>query len=180
MSRLREQYRTKVLPDLKKDLGFDNDFQVPRFLKIVVNAGIGKLLQENPKILDSVIDDISLITGQSPVKTKARKSIASFKLREKQVIGVAVTLRGKRMYEFLDKLINATFPRIRDFRGYGRKGFDGHGNYTVGFKEHIVFPEMANRENVQNFGVEVVMVTTAKDDESGYKLLKKFGFPFKD
>jgi len=180
MARLREQYESKIRRELKKELAIDNDLAAPRITKIKVNAGIGKRLQENPKLLDTVLEDIAAITGQRPVKTLAKKSIAAFKIREGQVVGAAVTLRGRRMYEFLDKLINATFPRIRDFRGYSRKSFDGRGNYTVGLKEHMVFPELAARESSQNFGIEIVIATSAADDESGYRLLKKFGFPFND
>lgn len=180
MKRLQEKYNTEVAKQLKDELKIANPMAIPKVQKVVVNVGVGKLLQQNPKILDNVMEDIQTITGQKPVKTLAKKSIASFKVREGQVVGVSVTLRGARMYDFLDKLINATFPRIRDFRGYSRKGFDGHGNYSVGLKEQTVFPEMVDHDMNQSFGLEVVITTTAENDEQGYLLLKKFGFPFND
>ncbi len=181
MSRLLEQYRTKVLPELRADLGLQNDLAVPRIEKIIVNAGIGGLLQQQPKVLDDLLKIMKAVTGQQPVVRAAKKAISGFKVREGQVVGLMVTLRGKRMYDFLDKLVNVALPRSRDFRGISRlRGFDGHGNYSLGLREHLVFPEMAQEEIGTSMGVEVTIVTTAKNDDQAYKLLKKFGFPFKD
>lgn len=180
MSGLLEQYKSKILPELKSELKIKNLHAVPRPVKIVVNAGIGRLLQQNPKLLDSLIETMAKITGQKPVVTRAKKAIAGFKIREGQVVGLAVTLRRKRMFDFLNKLINVAWPRTRDFRGLPRAGFDGRGNYNCGIKEAIVFPEVGEGGPEGNLGLEITIVTTAKDDESAYKLLKKFNFPFKD
>ncbi len=180
MTRLLQQYRTKVLPELKTQLKVSNDLAIPRIEKIRVNAGVGKLLQQQPKALDEFIKIMRQITGQQPVVTRAKKAISGFKIREGQAVGLAVTLRGKRMYDFLDKLINVTLPRNRDFRGLSKQGFDGNGNYSLGIREHLVFPEMAQEEIGVNFGVEVTIVTTTKNDESAYQMLKKLHFPFKD
>lgn len=180
MSRLRQQYQTQIVPELKQELAIANVYAVPRIEKIVVNAGLGRALTANPKNLDKLVEAFRRITGQQPIITHARKAIAGFKIREGQIVGLAVTLRGKRMYDFLDKLINVAWPRTRDFRGLSRSGFDGRGNYSAGLKEHIVFPEAAESDVEGAFGLEVSIVTTAKTDEAGYKLLKKFGFPFKD
>lgn len=180
MTTLQEQYKTKILPELKSELKAENDLAVPRITKIVVNAGIGKLLQAQPKNLERFQDTVSKITGQKPLITRAAKAISGFKVREGQIVGLVVTLRGKRMYDFLDKLVNITLPRIRDFRGISRKGFDGRGNYSLGIREHIVFPEMAEDTTEGTMGVEIVVVTTARTNERGYRLLKKFGFPFQD
>lgn len=178
--RLLEQYKTKILPELRAEFGLENDLAVPRIEKVVVNVGIGRILQQQPKALEVLRSAVKKIAGQTPVATSAKKAIAGFKIREGQAVGLMVTLRGKRMYDFLDKLINVAQPRSRDFRGVPRKGFDGRGNYSLGLREHIVFPEMAQEEIDTNFGVQVTIATTAKDDESAYALLKKFGFPFKD
>lgn len=180
MSRLMQQYQTKLVPELKQELALANVHAVPRIEKIVVNVGLGRVLQHNPKNLDKLVELFRRITGQQPIITRASKAIAGFKIREGQTVGMAVTLRGKRMYDFLDKLINVAWPRTRDFRGLSRSGFDGRGNYSAGLKEHIVFPEAAESDMEDEFGLEVSIVTTAKNDEQGYKLLKKFGFPFKD
>jgi large subunit ribosomal protein L5 len=180
MTRLLEQYKTKIAPQLKADLGIANLLALPRLVKVVVNAGLGKQLQAQPKALDGFVEAVRKITGQQPVITKAKKAISGFKTRQGQIVGLAVTLRGKRMYEFLDKLINAALPRTRDFRGVSRRGFDGRGNYSLGLREHLIFPEMAQEEGQGNFGVEVSIVTTAKTDDAGYQLLKRFGFPFND
>lgn len=179
-TRLLKIYRDKILPDLQQELAMKNPLAAPRLQKVVINAGVGRYLQQNPKAQDAIIQDLARIAGQRPVTTRARKAISAFKIRAGQAVGAAVTLRGKRMYDFLEKLTQATLPRLRDFRGLSRKGFDGKGNYTLGIKEHTVFPEMAEREIGSAFGVEVTIVTTAEDDESAYLLLKKMGFPFND
>jgi len=178
MARLQELYKTNIRPKLKQELHLDNILAVPRIEKVVVNAGIGRVLQQNPKSLDEITSALGRITGQKPLLTRAKKAISAFKIREGQIVGLRVTLRGKRMYEFLDKFINAALPRTRDFRGLSRKGLDGRGNYSCGVAEHIVFPEMAQEEGTLNFGFEVTIVTTAKDDEAAYLLLKKLGMPF--
>lgn len=180
MTRLLELYRSKVLPELKEELKVSNVHAVPKLEKIIVNAGIGRILQQQPKQLDFLKTAMASITGQQPVITRAKKAISGFKIRQGQIVGLTSTLRGKRMYDFLDKLINTALPRTRDFRGVARKGFDSHGNYTLGIREQIVFPEMAESGVEGIFGLEVSIVTTAKDDAAAYKLLKKFGFPFKD
>ncbi|MBI4049876.1 MAG: 50S ribosomal protein L5 [Candidatus Doudnabacteria bacterium] len=180
MARLLEQYKTKIRPALQAELKVENMLAVPRVEKIVVNAGIGRILQTSPKALDTLTASFGKITGQKPVARKAAKAISAFKIRQGQIVGLSVTLRGKRMYDFLDKLINVALPRTRDFRGVSKQGFDGHGNYSLGLKEHLVFPEMAQEESEVSFGLQVNIITTAKDDNSGYILLKKLGFPFKD
>lgn len=180
MSKLLKHYKEEVLPVLMKELGLKNRMAVPRLQKVVVNAGIGKLLQNQPKALEAVTESLAKITGQKPVASRAKKAISAFKIREGQIVGTKVTLRGRRMYDFLEKLIGVGLPRTRDFRGISRKGFDGRGNYTLGFREQIVFPEMAQEELSVNFGAEISIATTAESDEAGYLLLKKLGFPFKD
>ena len=179
MVRFLEQYNTKILPELKEELKISNVHAVPRVKKIVINAGIGKLLQQNPKGLDALVETLRRITGQQPVVNKAAKAIAGFKIREGQTVGLSVTLRSKRMYDFLDKFINVVMPRTRDFRGLSPKGFDGRGNYNCGIKEVLVFPEAGEGADA-NFGLEMTIVTSAKNDAEGYALLKKFGFPFND
>jgi large subunit ribosomal protein L5 len=180
MTRFLEHYRLKVLPQLKKELELNNNLAVPRLEKIVINVGIGKLLQQDPKNLEKFKEDFKKITGQQPRLARTKKSIAGFKVREGQIVGLMATLRGKRMHDFLDKLVNVALPRSRDFRGVSRKGFDGRGNYSLGLKEHVVFPEMAQEESGTSFGVEITIATTAGNDEKAYKLLKKLGFPFRD
>ena len=180
MSRLLEQFKKAVRPELKTELALENDFAVPRVAKVTVNAGIGRLLQQQPKALDHVVAALARITGQKPVLRRAKKAISAFKIREGQIVGASVTLRGKRMYDFLDKLVNVALPRTRDFRGISRKGFDGKGNYSLGIREHMVFPEQAQEEMDMPFGLEVSVVTSARGDDAGYLLLKKLGFPFKD
>ena len=180
MTRLLQQFKTKVLPELKNELKLGNDFAVPRIEKVVVNAGIGRLLQQQPKSLDAITEIVARVTGQKPLLTRAKKAISAFKIRDGQVVGVSVTLRGKRMYEFLDKLIHVALPRTRDFRGIARQGFDGQGNYSLGVREHLVFPEMAQEEAAITFGLEITVVTNAGSDAAAYLLLKKLGFPFKD
>jgi large subunit ribosomal protein L5 len=175
--RLLEIYRKEVAPELSKKFGYKNYLQVPKLKKINVNVGVGAATQD-PKIIDVVIKDLENIVGQKAVITKAKKSVSNFKLREGMKIGCKVTLRKARMYEFLDKLINITIPRIRDFRGVPEKAFDGRGNYTLGIKEHVIFPEI-NIDNVTKvFGMDITFVTSAKTDEEAFELLKAFGMPF--
>ena len=180
MSRLLTKFREKILPALKDELKVDNALAVPRIEKIVVNAGIGKNLLAQPKSLDEIIEAVKKITGQKPVLKKAKKAISGFKVREGQVVGLVVTLRGRRMYDFLDKFINATLPRSRDFKGLSRTGFDGRGNFSAGIPDYLAFPEMVQEDSGLNFGLQITIITTAKSDEEAYKLLKKFNFPFKD
>lgn len=177
MERLQEQYNKEIIPALQKKFGYKNKMQVPRIKKIVLNVGVGKI-SKDAKMMESIMRDISKIAGQAPVQTIARKSIAGFKLRENQVVGVVVTLRGYRMYSFLDKLINVALPRVRDFRGLATKGFDGRGNYHLGLKEHIVFPEVPSDGLEHTFGLEVSIVTNAKKDEPAKELLTLMKFPF--
>src|SRR3989344_382682 len=172
MSRLIQQYKEKILPELKEELKVSNIHAVPRIEKIVINAGIGKVLQQNPKALDTLTETFRKITGQQPVVTRASKAIAGFKIRQGQTVGLTVTLRSKRMYDFLDKFINVVMPRTRDFRGLSPKGFDGRGNYNCGVKEVLVFPETGEGAGETSFGLEVTIVTTAKNNEEGFQLLK--------
>ena len=177
-ARLKLRYRAEMVPALMKELGCTNPNEVPKIEKVVVNMGLGEALSNN-KIMESAVDQLSAITGQKPVITRARKAIANFKLRQGQAIGAAVTLRGDRMYEFLDRLINVALPRVRDFKGVSAKAFDGRGNYTLGVKEQIIFPEI-NYDQIEKIkGLNVSVVTTAKTDERGLALLKQFGMPFK-
>lgn len=177
-ARLKLRYRTEGVPTLMKEFGFKNPMQVPRLEKIVVNMGLGEALS-NTKILESAVDQVGAITGQKPVITKARKSIANFKLRQGQAIGVAVTLRGDRMFEFMDRLISVALPRVRDFKGVSSKAFDGKGNYTLGVREQIIFPEI-NYDQIEKVkGMNVTFVTTAKNDEEGLALMRHFGMPFR-
>jgi len=178
MPRLKLKYREEVLPALTKEFGYKNSLQVPRLRKIVVNMGLGVALQE-PKVLDSATEDLKLITGQQPVVTRAKKSIANFKLREGMKIGAKVTLRGDRMYEFLDRLLSVALPRVRDFRGTSPKAFDGRGNYTLGIKEQIIFPEI-NYDKIDRVrGMNITINTTARTDEEGKRLLELMGMPFR-
>lgn len=175
--RLLEFHRTKIVPELIKKFTYKNVMQAPKLQKIVLNVGAGAAVAE-PKIIDSIVKDIAAITGQQPTVVKAKKSVSNFKLREGMNIGVRVTLRNDRMYEFLDRLVNVTIPRIRDFRGLSDKSFDGRGNYTMGIKEQIIFPEI-NVDGVTRItGMDITFVTTAKTDEESYELLKGFGLPF--
>ena len=177
-ARLRVRYRKETVPALMKELGFKNPNQVPRVDKIVLNMGLGEALANN-KILESAVDQLAAISGQKPVITKARKSIANFKLRQGQSIGCAVTLRNERMYEFMDRLINVALPRVRDFKGVSPKAFDGAGNYTMGIREQIIFPEI-NYDQIEKVkGLNVTFVTTAKNDEHGMGLLRQLGMPFR-
>ena len=177
MERLQEQYIKKVIPSLKQKFHFANVLAVPKIIKVVVNVGVGKIKEDKKKV-DSVIADVAKITGQAPVKTMARKSISGFKVRENQIVGVMVTLRGFRMYSFLDKLVNVALPRVRDFQGI-TANFDGRGNYHLGLREHLVFPEMSAGALENIFGLEVSVITNAGKDEVARELLKELGFPFK-
>ena len=177
MSRLREHYRAEVIPSMMKEFGYANVMQVPRPAKVVVNVGVGEAL-DNAKALDFVVQDIATITAQRPIITRARKSIASFKLREGRSIGVKVTLRGERMWGFLDRMMNIALPRRRDFRGVSPDAFDGRGNYSLGFREQLVFPEVDYDAIDKIRGFEVSIVTTAETDEEGYRLLALLGMPF--
>ncbi len=177
-ARLIARYRTEVVPALVKEFSFKNPHQAPKLVKIVVNMGLGEALNNN-KILDSAVDQLAAITGQKPVITRARKSIANFKLRQGQAIGAAVTLRSHRMYEFMDRLINVALPRVRDFKGVSSKAFDGKGNYTLGVREQIIFPEI-NYDQIEKVkGLNITFVTTARNDEQGLALLRQFGMPFR-
>ena len=177
-ARLKVRFRKEGIPALMKDLALKNPMQVPRLEKIVVNMGLGEALANN-KILESAVDQLGAITGQKPVVTRARKSIANFKLRQGQAIGCAVTLRGDRMYEFLDRLITVALPRVRDFKGVSPKAFDGKGNYTLGVREQIIFPEI-NYDQIEKVkGLNISFVTTAANDEQGLALMRHFGMPFR-
>jgi large subunit ribosomal protein L5 len=177
-ARLKIRYRKEGVPALMKEFGFKNPNQVPRLEKIVINMGLGEALANN-KILESAVDQLGAITGQKPVVTRARKSIANFKLRQGQAIGAAVTLRNDRMYEFIDRLINVALPRVRDFKGVSSKAFDGKGNYTLGVREQIIFPEI-NYDQIEKVkGLNISFVTTARNDEQGLALLRHFGLPFR-
>jgi large subunit ribosomal protein L5 len=178
VSRLKEKYRQEVVPALQKDFNYANPMQVPSVHKVVVNIGMGEVIQ-NAKAMDAAVGDLTLITGQRPVITRAKRSVASFKLREGMQIGCMVTLRGERMYQFLDKLMNAALPRIRDFQGVSAEAFDGRGNYTLGLREQLVFPEIDYDRIDKVRGMEVSIVTTARTDEEGRRLLRLMGMPFK-
>ncbi len=175
--RLREQYNNELRDGLKTTLGLGNIMQVPKLEKIVVNMGVGEAVG-SAKLLDGAVDDLTTITGQKPVVTRAKKSIANFKLREGQAIGAKVTLRGDRMYEFLDRLVSLAIPRIRDFRGLPDKSFDGNGNYTFGVTEQLIFPEIDYDKVTNTRGMDITIVTSAKTDEEGRALLEAFKFPF--
>ncbi|MBK7858828.1 MAG: 50S ribosomal protein L5 [Archangiaceae bacterium] len=177
-ARLKLRYRKEIVPALMKELGLKNPNEVPRLQKIVLNMGLGEALANN-KILESAVDQLGAITGQKPIVTRSRKAIANFKLREDQAIGAAVTLRNDRMYEFLDRLINVALPRVRDFKGVPSKAFDGRGNYTLGVREQIIFPEI-NYDQIEKVkGLNISIVTSAGTDERGLALLKGFGMPFR-
>lgn len=178
MARLQETYRKDVVPKLMEKFGYRNPMQVPKLEKVVVNMGLGDAI-ENIKVIDSATEEIGLVTGQRPVVTKARMSISNFKLREGAPIGVRVTLRRDRMYDFLDKLVSIALPRVRDFKGVSPKGFDGRGNYTLGIREQIIFPEI-NYDKIDRIkGMNVTIVTTARTDEEGHELLRLLGMPFR-
>lgn len=177
MARLKEQYEKVVKPSLVKELGYQNPFQVPRLEKIVINMGLGEAAQDTRKA-QGAVEELALIAGQKPILMKAKKSIAGFKLREGVVVGAKVTLRKERMYEFLDRLVSVAMPRIRDFRGISPKSFDGRGNYSLGIREHIIFPEINYDKVDQMRGMDITFVTTAKTDAEGLALLKGFNLPF--
>ena len=177
MSRLRKFYKTDALPALTKQFGYKNVMAVPRLVKINVNMGLGEAIA-NAKVLDVAVEELAVITGQRPVVTKARKSIAAFKLRQGMPIGVTVTLRGDRMYEFFDRLVNIALPRVRDFRGVSTRSFDGRGNYTLGLKDQLIFPEIEYGKADKARGMNVTFVTTSKSDDEAYELLRLMGMPF--
>src|SRR5687767_10655507 len=178
MNRMQERYNTEIVPALRKAFELKNIMQVPRIEKIVVNIGMGEAM-DNPKALESAVSDLTIIAGQKPVMTKARKSIANFKLREGRLIGTKVTLRGNRMWAFLDRLVNVALPRVRDFRGVSPNSFDGRGNYTLGLRDQLIFPEIEYDKIDKLRGMEITIVTTAKNDEHSRALLKFLGMPFR-
>ncbi len=178
MNRLREKYKKEIVPNMQKKFNYKTVMQVPRLEKIVINIGAGDA-SHNSKLLEAACDDLMNITGQKPVITKAKKSIAGFKLREGQAIGCKVTLRGENMYNFLDKLVNISLPRVRDFRGLSSRAFDGRGNYTIGIKEQLIFPEIEFDNVVKVRGMDIVLVTTAKSNEEAHVLLEELGIPFR-
>ena len=178
VNRLVKKYKEQVVPALIKEFGYTSPMQAPKFEKIVINIGVGDATQ-NAKALEDSVAELAAITGQAPVITKAKKSIATFKLREGQAIGCKVTLRGTRMYEFYDKLVSIALPRVRDFRGVSKNAFDGHGNYTLGVKEQLIFPEIDYDKVSKIRGMDVVIVTTANSDEEAFALLREMGMPFK-
>ena len=178
MARLHQYYREQVLTRLQRDLGIANPMEVPRITKITVNMGVGEAVADK-KVMDAAVADLTKITGQKPLVTKSRKAIASFKIRAGLAIGCKVTLRGARMYEFLDRLINIAMPRIRDFRGVSPRSFDGQGNYSLGVKEQIIFPEIQYDQIDQIRGMDITITTTARDNRQGRALLEAFNFPFR-
>jgi len=178
MARLKEKYRSEIAPAIAKEFDIKNPMAIPRIEKIVVNMGIGEAIS-NAKVLDTAVEELRSITGQKPVITKAKKSIASFKLRQGMNIGTMVTLRGDRMYEFLDRLISVALPRVRDFRGISGKAFDGRGNYTLGVREQLIFPEIDFNKVDKTRGMNISIITTAKTDEQSRALLKALGMPFR-
>ena len=176
-ARLKEKYLNEVAPALREKYGYRSVMEIPKIDKVVINMGVGEAVGD-PKSLDAAVSDLTAITGQKPIITRAKKSIASFKLRARMPIGCKVTLRGERMYHFLDKLFNVALPRIRDFRGVSADGFDGRGNYNLGLKEQLVFPEIIYDKIDKLRGMDISIVTTARTDEEGYELLKAMGMPF--
>ena len=179
MSTLKELYNKEIIPSLMKEYNYKTVMQVPKLEKIVINMGVGEGARED-KFIDAAIQDLQTITGQKPVVTKARKSIAGFKLREGQTIGAKVTLRNENMYDFMEKLIKVALPRVRDFRGISNHSFDGHGNYTLGIKEQLIFPEIEYDNILKISGMDIVFVTTAKTNKEAESLLKAFGMPFRN
>jgi large subunit ribosomal protein L5 len=177
-ARLKEKYRSEMVQALMKEFDYKNVMAVPKVEKVVLNMGVGREAQTNPKVFDQATMELTTVAGQKPVITKAKKSIAAFKLRTGMPIGVSVTLRGDRMYEFLDRLINAVLPRVRDFRGVSPRAFDGRGNYTLGIKDQLIFPEIDFNKVDRTRGMNISIVTTARTDEEGRALLKQFGMPF--
>ncbi|MCX7779981.1 MAG: 50S ribosomal protein L5 [Negativicutes bacterium] len=177
MARLKDKYMNEVLPALMEKFGYKNVMQIPKIEKVIINIGVGEAVG-NPKVLDAAVSDLTVIAGQKPVITRAKKSIAAFKIRQGMPIGTKVTLRGERMYFFLDKLFNVALPRVRDFRGVSPKAFDGRGNYTLGIKEQLIFPEIEYDKVDKIRGMDIVIVTTAQTDEEARELLKLMGMPF--
>jgi large subunit ribosomal protein L5 len=177
-ARLHQVYREKIVPQLKRDLGLSNPMEVPKITKITINMGVGEAVADK-KIMDAAVADLTKIAGQKPLVTKSKKSIAAFKLRENLAIGCKVTLRGARMYEFLDRLVSIAMPRIRDFRGVSARSFDGRGNYSLGVKEQIIFPEIQYDQIDQIRGMDITITTTARDNKAGRALLEAFSFPFR-
>jgi large subunit ribosomal protein L5 len=178
MARLKERYQKEVAPAIAKEFGIKNSMAIPRLSKIVLNMGMGEAIA-NAKVLDTAVEELKAIAGQKPVITRAKKSIASFKLREKMPIGVMVTLRGEQMYEFFDRLVSIALPRVRDFRGVSPKAFDGRGNYTIGIREQLIFPEIDFNKVDKLRGMNISIVTTARDDDQARALLKALGMPFR-
>ncbi|MGP1574957.1 50S ribosomal protein L5 [Selenomonas sp.] len=178
MERLQEKYKNEVVPELTKKFGYKNIMQLPKIEKVIINMGVGEAVG-NPKALDAAVSDLTIIAGQKPILTRAKKSLAAWKLREGMPIGTKVTLRGTRMYQFLDKFINVALPRVRDFRGVSSTAFDGRGNYAVGLKEQLIFPEIEYDKIDKLRGMNIVIVTTAEKDEEARELLKLMGMPFK-
>ncbi|MBU2712134.1 50S ribosomal protein L5 [Zooshikella harenae] len=178
MARLHEKYKSEIVPQLQKEFGYNNIHEVPKITKITLNMGVGEAVGDK-KVIDNAVADMVKISGQKPVVTKARKSVAGFKIRQGWPIGVKVTLRKQRMYEFLDRLVSVALPRVRDFRGLSPKSFDGRGNYSMGVKEQIIFPEIEYDKIDTLRGLDITLTTTAKTDEEGRALLKAFNFPFK-
>lgn len=176
---LQTRFKEEIAKELQKKLGIKNIMAVPKIKQVSINVGIGNYIKTHGKDFSAVVDSIAAISGQKPVITKSKKAISNFKLRAGEPVGVSVNLRGKRMYEFLTKLVNIVFPRVRDFRGISPKSFDGKGNYSIGFKEHVVFPEISPDEVSRLHGLEINIVTTAKNNEEAFELLSAFGFPFK-
>ncbi|MDR3592072.1 MAG: 50S ribosomal protein L5 [Negativicutes bacterium] len=177
MARLKDKYMNEVAPAMMEKFGYKNVMQIPKVEKVVVNMGVGEAVA-NPKVLDAAVNDLMAIVGQRPIITKAKKSIAAFKIRAGMAIGTKVTLRGERMYQFLDKLVNVALPRVRDFRGVSPSSFDGRGNYTMGIKEQLIFPEIEYDKIDKIRGMDIIIVTTAKSDEEARELLKLMGMPF--
>ncbi|AEY64729.1 50S ribosomal protein L5 [Clostridium sp. BNL1100] len=177
MARLKDKYLSEAVPALKEKFKYSSNMQIPKLEKIVLNMGVGEV-KDNPKAMDSAVNDMTLITGQKPIVTKAKKSVAAFKLRQGMNIGCKVTLRGARMYEFVDKLFNVAIPRVRDFRGLSNNSFDGRGNYSMGVKDQLIFPEIEYDKVDKLRGMDIVFVTTAKSDEEAKELLKLLGMPF--
>ncbi|MSU75444.1 MAG: 50S ribosomal protein L5 [Candidatus Magasanikbacteria bacterium] len=174
---LYKKFKTEIVPALKTELGLANIFQAPKVTAVIINAGIGRFIKD-AQFIENVEKTLAKITGQKPVRTKAKKAISNFKIREGQEIGVMVTLHGKRMYDFLERLVNVTFPRVRDFRGISPKSFDGRGNYTIGFKENVAFPEVKAEEIEKVHGLQIIIKTSAKNQAASLALLTKLGFPF--
>lgn len=175
---LQTRFKKELAPKLKETLGIKSVMAVPRVTRVTINSGIGTYTKTHNKDYSNIVENITKISGQKPIVTRAKKAISNFKIKQNEPMGVVVTLRGKRMYDFLNKLVNIVFPRVRDFRGISSRAFDGRGNYNVGFKEHIVFPEISPDDVIKLHGLEVNITTTAKNNKEGYELLKAIGFPF--